>query len=1050
MIQSQDFFRNLKPSQIPTYDPNRHCFEQSSEVLDFWKEEYRKCRDGVIIDGVPIHGIIYYYINHYRTSFEIGKVTLPDFRDTEWFFNELFLEAEGKYGIFAFGSRRIGKTGLISCMLDWGSTFFFNSQNYFVYGEEVDRNSLVKYLDASLTYKNPAFNVPILKGKVDSDKEVSFGLKLKGINKSYKQSTINFINTENGSPKGSLKAAGGTPKTWVYDEGGKYPLKALLKQARPAWRTNQGELRCLPMIVGCLTAGNKVWTNTGKLVNIENLEKEQGILGFSGEKYLQENINWFKPPEYKECVEIITQSDSIKCSIDHPLMVERRTPCGKSKYCEIYRADQIKKGDKLILIDKVDLFGEVNQSDAYLLGLMIGDGTSSGGNVSIAVNEQEIEDFLFNNYDCKTYKHKITKTNPSGCKTIGVRGVQDIFREEDILNKTGLNKTFPKFIGSYDKESLSEFIAGYFDADGNIKVKDNRNVSVVLTSKCEHLLEDMKYYLLKFGIHSVLQKEYRKEGYKEGNIYRLYINKYIDVVRFFEEIPVKIKNKWKRKHLLEEVKFRNIRGLKSFKFQFNEDFPKGEFFKGKRINNVRIDTVKKVKNIGEELVYNLNTSISHSYLTGSYISMNTGGDAEMSVEAFEILQNPTSFGFLNMNWDVLERGIDPEYVTWKRKNFGFFLPAQISISGKKDDSNLGDFLEKDSENLKKIDLKVTDWKESYRLIHEIREASRANQTAYNGEVMGYPFDTDEPFLFSEENPFLPNELKQWKGELIAMGEGMNKMTIERNIDTGELKLEPSDKNLIVDFPFKSRTHDAPVVIYEPPPKNEIPMYTYVMGIDPYKYVDSTTESVGACYVYKRFNGMGETRDILVASYASRPKDQDGTFHETCLRLAEIYNARIIAERNDEVFIKYVIGKKKEHLFERETGIQGMLRPDSKNTYTKLGVYVTAKEKDYMLGLVKKYITEEIDIDENGNPILGYRRIKDLMLLEELIMYRPKENVDRIVAFGLALLGEDYFSKVGIIPKKLPKREDEEKKSKVVFKNKMVSKNSRKFKHKWKN
>lgn len=677
MIESKDFFRNLKPSQIPQYDPNIHCYEQNPEVLEFWKEEYKKCRDGVIIDGIPIHGIIYYYINHYRTSFELGKITLPDFRDTEWFFNELFLEAEGKFGIFAFGSRRIGKTGLISCMLDWGSTFFFNSQNYFVYGEEADRNTLGKYLEASLTYKTPAFNVPILKGKVDRGKEISFGVKLKGSNKSYKQSTINFINTENGSPKGSLKAAGGTPKTWVYDEGGKYPLKSLLKQARPAWRTNQGELRCLPMIVG------------------------------------------------------------------------------------------------------------------------------------------------------------------------------------------------------------------------------------------------------------------------------------------------------------------------------------------------------------------------------------TGGDAEMSVDAFEILQNPESFGFLNMNWDVLERGIDPEYVTWKRKNFGFFLPAQISLSGKKNDSNLGSFLEKDSENLKKIDLQVTDWKESYRIINDLREQARGDQTAYNGEVMGYPFDTDEPFLFSEENPFIPNELKQWKGELIAMGEGLNKMDIRRDGLTGELTLEPSDKDLIVDYPFKGRNHDAPVVIYEPPPEGEIPMYTYVMGIDPYKYVDSSTDSVGSCYVYKRFNGMGETRDILVASYSSRPKDQDGVFHETCLRLAEIYNARIIAERNDEVFIKYVVGKRKEHLFERETGIQGMLRPDSKNSYTKLGVYVTAKEKDYMLGLVKKYITEEIDIDENGNPMLGYRRIKDLMLLEELIMYRSKANVDRIVAFGLALLGEDYFSKVGIIPKEVLSRKDGGKKETHDFKYKMISRNSVKFKHKWK-
>lgn len=45
---------------------------------------------------------------------------------------------------------------------------------------------------------------------------------------------------------------------------------------------------------GCVCAGSKVYTNDGKLVNIEDLKKEEGILGFNqqAQKVSKEEITY--------------------------------------------------------------------------------------------------------------------------------------------------------------------------------------------------------------------------------------------------------------------------------------------------------------------------------------------------------------------------------------------------------------------------------------------------------------------------------------------------------------------------------------------------------------------------------------------------------------------------------------------------------------------------------------------------------------------------------------------------------------------------------------
>jgi hypothetical protein len=46
-----------------------------------------------------------------------------------------------------------------------------------------------------------------------------------------------------------------------------------------------------------------------------------------------------------------------------------------------------------------------------------------------------------------------------------------------------------------------------------------------------------------------------------------------------------------------------------------------------------------------------------------------------------------------------------------------------------------------------------------------------------------------------------------------------------------------------------------------------------------------------------------------------------------------------------------------------------------------------------------------------NEVMGLTRIDDQMLLTELINYKPKLNVDRIVAFGHVLIYDEFLQKI---------------------------------------
>ena len=415
----------------------------------------------------------------------------------------------------------------------------------------------------------------------------------------------------------------------------------------------------VPLMWGCVCKGTKVWTNTGKLVNIEDLKQDDGILGYDGNGISKEPIVWMKPPAKKPCYKIKTTGGNyIECSNDHPLMTSNRNKRNYKKgrgfvYDATFtEAEKIQVGDYLLMTTEVPVFGNNSVSYARELGLMIGDGNYSVNSTpQLSVGEEEIYDYVNSKYNVNIIKHFLQKDN-SNFRLIGLKELKPLIRKHGMYGQVKENKRLPEDIDQFDRKSISELIGGYFDADGNVTYnKEKSNLRLVLTSISYELLEQVKYQLIKFGIGSSIYKENRNEGTKisEGqndHIYRLYISKKDDVIAFRNNITLLSK---KKQNLLNQYKIdgkRSMFRLKNVDFKLNPDNNKGTFFINKiNMQNLRYEQVTSIEYIGEQEIYNLHTGISNTYLSNGFITKQTGGDMERGTKDFaEMFYDPAPYG----------------------------------------------------------------------------------------------------------------------------------------------------------------------------------------------------------------------------------------------------------------------------------------------------------------------------------------------------------------------------------------------------------------------
>jgi hypothetical protein len=982
--------------------------KNSQEYKPFFDFHKKLCLDGFMMDGVFINPFLYWHLNLWHTEVDIidergriaQKYANPTLRDNEWLVtNEIDRAHKEKQGLVILGIRRFAKSVIEASYIAMGATLDENSQNVIAGLNAPDIKLITDKLDKGLNFLPEYFRWQRVEDNWKN--QVTLGIKTRG-GERIPFSQILIRNLDEGNNEEAI--AGTKPRKLIIDEIGKGSFLRGLQAAVPGFTTPFG-WGCSPILTGCVCAGTKVWNKEGKLVNIETLQQNDGLIGYNGDTVQKQEINWFKKPEIKKSYRIHTDDGSyLDCSYDHPLLMTKRNSYVSKNNVKfkkaIYQETQhLEVNDQLLKPSEVEIFGTKNIYYSRVLGLLIGDGNYSKGSTPVlSCSEKEILEYVKPYTTNKNKEYQIN--NISSFADLALTPLKPMLISHGMYGQSKDKKRFPSDIHLFDKQSCAELLGGYFDADGNVYYNEKKKiVRIVLTSVIFELLEEAKYLLMKFGVHATIVKEKRKSapiGY-EGQkpfIYRLYINQQQDIKIFRDQIKFLNSSKQEKLNFVKDSKYKKFNCL----FEINPLNNKEGYFNSERLQNLRYTTITKIEEIGEQMVYNLNCSPNHNYLSNGLITRQTGGDMKKFMDAKSLMFDVSNYNFLTYNNEDDTKRVH-----------GLFISNKYRMEAKYE-SSLGEYLNVPKESdLHNVSMAVSDEDKANEITNSNLERLKkaGDRVAYLKEKMYYPQKVDDIFLNEDTNIFDIDSAKRQKTRLLQQDRTGTPVVLF--IDEGIVSHEFTDKVPITNFPLKNTDQkDAPVVIYEFPIENP-PYGLYVAGVDPYRQGQAKySTSLGSVYIYKRMHELtGEKyQDMFVASYCARP-DKKETWEEQSRLLIKYYNARTLCENDDISFIEYMKAKGDAHYLEKQPQWLHEIVPNT-TVKREYGIHRSSQKIiDYMHTCLKRYMEEVVYVekDEEGNvtrEMLGVSKMFDPMLLEEIIQYNDEGNFDRIVSAELAL------------------------------------------------
>ena len=911
-------------------------------------------------------------------------------------------------------------TAIMSSLLARNATMTYNLTHNVIGASKEDLANMGEYLEFGLDNLPPYLTIN--RTGNDWTKEVVLGTR--NINNQRDvHARIRITNVDDGKTRGSLKTAGGTPYTSIYDEVGKFPVLGAWLAGRPAHMMH-GRMRGVCLMAGCCCAGTIVYKSNGEPCRIEDLKQEDGIIGFDNisSKAVSQDITWMKPPAEKECYRITTKRGRVlECSGDHPILTVVKKRKGKFRYfgSDFRRADSLRVGRKICVSDGVDIWGDKKMFDPYLVGILIGDGSYGFDKTPIvSTGDDEVYDYIRSKYECCIEKQYKTKDGKD-YREIRIKGICHELRELGIYGQTKKNKTLPLNIHSYRREDVIMMIRGYFDADATFySNNNNRDHRISLGSCNRHLLEEVKDVLFKFGIHSTISYSPSKNPADRSIILDSYVCNILDKLSMLKYCDIIGTDIGYRREKLDSIR------------KFGSNFSTFGSFRSKYLDGVIIERIDKIEYIGIKPVYNLTASDTHTYIANGIITHNTGGNVEKSQDAQKIMNSPDEYGFIIMNYDILnKRVIKP---TWRICKSGCFVPAQMSHAYEKKETTLDKYLGvENAPGLKKIKIKVSDFDKNTGIIKSrLDELVKKDRALYVQERMAFPLSIDDCFLNTNVNRFPVEDALKHKSRLLEEGRPGKTVDIYQ-IDGMKMGYNFSDKQL-ADYPFQGGNIDSPVVIYEDPPEEGgVFDYTYVSSLDPYKSDKADTDSVGSFYVLKRYVKINDPfAYCIVASYASRPPSSDD-FCRNCEILQEAYGAKCLMENADRMYEFYLTRRNKQlMLLEDGERLAGKIIRAGARQNNKLGLAPTVPNQRMLFNTVIQYCWEDVVVgyDDDGNEITqkGIYRIPDIELLDEIVAFGPGTNTDRIIAFGHALLLAKYYDDMGYMPESTTQKENQKK------------------------
>lgn len=1022
IIEDIDFFRPVakhfeQTGKVCNLRPNPN---PNSEYGKWVREEVRRCYEGYVrpSDGAWVTGDMYFFLNYCpimkakRSSTNSKKGSrvegFPDFWEGHFLkFHYMHQARENAKHGSELASRGVGKSFTMAAL----------AAKRFLMGESKEASKRVETFIAS--YRKDYLNDDGILNKFESyidwcAENTEFPRKrlISSMNNMHWQSGYKENASE--AKKGSLNEVIGVSvkdsegklrgKRGAFiglEEFGSFPnLIGLYGTLRPSMEDGDvvfGQIYCQ----GCVCAGTKVFDKYGNLINIE--DANSSIMGYNGVNASVEEITYLQPEAYKECVEIVTTNGSLKCSIDHPLLTLNKNIFNKSTgTCSFYIANELKPGD-ILLMHGNDKFGDMHVKDAYLLGALFGDGNYSNNScVSLSITTEEEYEYYNKNYNINISKLKNT-ANGGLYAQIYFRGLHPLLKTYNMDKQSFENKKLPNNIWQWDKSSIADFLAGYFDADGNIQIVKTKHRSIKLTCKYKDTLELISILLQKLGIYSYILEETKPERIlhstvnnkeykvKSNKAYVLYICNGRDIINFRENIHLKIASKRER---LDSYVIQKGKGYyPTLKFKYRKENGKGKYFIDKDLLDLKGTKIISINNIGVQRIYNLTANTTHTYLSNGFISSNTAGDKDSDFAAAQkIMYSPRAFNMYPVQnvYDKVGQG---------RPEFVFFFPAYINRNGCYNKDGISD--------VTKALLEI--------LIN--RYTVKYNSTDLNlitKTISEHPIVPQEAILRSRGNMFPVTQLTERLNELDKNPNGFDSTYIGTLIQNskGDIEFTPTMDNPIREFPLNDNKYTGALEIYEMPQKDsqgKVFADRYIMGLDPVNNDQADTLSLTSVFVLDLFT------DRIVAEYTGRTDYADDAL-ELVRKLCIFYNAKCLYENNIKGPYAYFSSRRCLHYL---ADTPEYLRDKQIIKYqgfgnTSKGVAASMPVNNYANGLIREWLIKPVTIvvNEDGQDVervvTNMAFVRNRALLQELISYNPDGNFDRIRALGMVMLYRGEF------------------------------------------
>lgn len=1041
-FDSKELYINMG-NDIPLWNDLYSYEEQDDDVKQFWENEAMKLLNGVTINGVFIHPWLYWHINFWKMMIDVGDDRIPgnsQLRDNEWMFAEFLKQAEEENkGIFMFGCRRFGKA-----LLDSEILYLEDREKMIgniVVGDKIydDKGNLVEVVGVYPQGKVTTYRVVFEDGR-------------------------NVICCGN--------------HQWRVNHGGKWHVRSLRAIAGLDYKSMSipvGEVLNYP------TAKLPVPPSAYASMLAAYLGGYGGDMFF--DKYICKKFLRSSIDQKKDFIENFIRSFRNVVTGEEELMLShidmdvinfvQRMFWASGWYAKL-------EGNKLILsrnrkelkIRSISIYGKehatcitvdndshlflttnyiVTHNTAIMSSLLARNATMTynlthnviGASKEDLANMGEYLEFGLDNLPPYL---TINRTGNDWTKEV-VLGTRNINNQRDVYARIRItNVDDGKTRGSLKTAGGTPYTSIY-DEVGKFPV-----LGAWLAGRPAHMMHGrMRGVCLMAGCCCAGTIVYKSNG----EPCRIEDLKQEDGIIGFDVENHKIISQnieWIKSPSFKScfrITTKSNRTLEcSFDHPIKCEYPNGRdilydgyvsasnLIKGDAIwtidnnGNKLLDYVDSIDFIGERKVYNLTASDTHTYIANGIITHNTGGNVEKSQDAQKIMNSPDEYGFIIMNYDILnKRVIKP---TWRICKSGCFVPAQMSHAYEKKETTLDKYLGvENAPGLKKIKIKVSDFDKNTGIIKSrLDELVKKDRALYVQERMAFPLSIDDCFLNTNVNRFPVEDALKHKSRLLEEGRPGKTVDIYQT-DGMKMGYHFSDKQL-ADYPFQGGNIDTPVVIYEDPPEEGgVFDFTYVSGQDPYKSDKADTDSVGTFYVLKRYVKINDPfAYCIVASYASRPPSSDD-FCRNCEILQEAYGAKCLMENADRMYELYLTRRNKQlMLLEDGERLAGKIIRAGARQNNKLGLAPTVPNQRMLFNTVIQYCWEDVVVgyDDDGNEITqkGIYRIPDIELLDEIIAFGPGVNTDRIIAFGHALLLAKYYDDMGYMPESTTQKENQKK------------------------